>query len=485
MTDDTGLLQRYHERGDEAAFAELVQRNLDLVYAAALRHTGDRTRAADVTQAVFTDLARKAAALHRHPALVSWLYTSTRFCALKLLRTERRRQAREQEVFLMREDASSGPAPDWERLRPTLDAVLHELGERDREIVLLRYFRGLAFAEVAAALRINEGAARMRVERALEKMSRLLARRGIDSTAAALGVALAAQPALAAPAGLAATVTTAAFAGAAAGGTGAAAFATFLAMSKTPLIVAGVLVAALLATGVYEARANLALREKLAAANDDGLAGLRQQNQTLRASLAQLGAQNPELDQLNQARDRVALLKHRPEGVTDAGLHVPQNRGHATPADEIETALWAAIHSDFDTYTHLLTFSDDTPENRAAFMAQFSPAIRERYRTPEGIVAAGLHRVGDTRLPDNVAAIQVYEVVPDKVREQVKVRVWARMTSGRELGAEVPLALRSDGWADRPQSLTKPDTIAALQGRLDPATGDFVPPPPKTGAPRP
>jgi DNA-directed RNA polymerase specialized sigma24 family protein len=57
---DAHLLRTYAERGAEAAFAEIVARHTDLVYSAALRHVYSSDLARDVTQSVFTDLARKA-----------------------------------------------------------------------------------------------------------------------------------------------------------------------------------------------------------------------------------------------------------------------------------------------------------------------------------------------------------------------------------------------------------------------------------------
>src|SRR6185295_9056058 len=88
----------------------------------------------------------------------------------------------------------------------------------DRQAVLLRYFEGKSYADIGARLRLAENTARMRVERALEKLRDALGRRGLTSTTAGLAIALGNQAGVAAPAGLAASVTGAALAGTAAGG---------------------------------------------------------------------------------------------------------------------------------------------------------------------------------------------------------------------------------------------------------------------------
>jgi RNA polymerase sigma factor (sigma-70 family) len=214
MIDDAELLRRYHEDASEAAFAEVVRRHVDHVYSSALRLVGgDAHRAEDVAQMVFVSLARKSSKLTQHPVIAGWLYTATHHAAAQVVRGESRRRRREEEAHLMNEclkdDAATAEA-DWIRVRPVLDAALQALNERDRAAVVLRFFAQRPFADIGRALRVSEDAARMRVERAVEKLRTQLIRRGVSSSVGALVVALETQVITAAPASLAASITSAA-----------------------------------------------------------------------------------------------------------------------------------------------------------------------------------------------------------------------------------------------------------------------------------
>lgn len=234
MNDDATLLRRYVEDGSESAFTELVRARLDLVYGAALRRTGAPDLAADVAQQVFTALARQARSLCGHPALGAWLHTATRNAALNLMTAERRRKTRERAAFAPESVAATETPPDPERLRPLLDAAIDDLPEADRVAVVLRFLEHRSWAEVGAALRVSEDAARVRTARALDKLRTALAGRGITSTAAALGTTVAACAATVAPAGLANSLAVAALASAAGG---AGVFAPlFLAMNLKVLV---------------------------------------------------------------------------------------------------------------------------------------------------------------------------------------------------------------------------------------------------------
>ena len=250
--EDADLLRRFHFERSQGAFAELVRRHLDMVYATALRRVGgDRQLAEDVAQMVFSDLVRKAPSLAGRAQLGGWLYQSTRFAAAQVVRTERRRKIREEEAYVMNE-LHGTPATDWDRMRPVIDDAIDELDESDREMVVLRYFENCPLSTVGAKFALSPDAARMRVNRALEKLHVLLAKRGIASTAGALGSALVAQAEVLAPAGLANAVVTG-MAGSAAATAGAASVGKIAAMTGAK-IVAGSLIGSIgLALIVYRA----------------------------------------------------------------------------------------------------------------------------------------------------------------------------------------------------------------------------------------
>jgi RNA polymerase sigma factor (sigma-70 family) len=211
MNDDAKLLRRYVERCDQAAFAELVRRRINLVYSVAVRQCGGDTHLAeDVTQRVFADLARKARSLIGHTVLSGWMCQSARFAASDVVRAETRRRHREQESLVMNDRSDHVPATDISKVRPLLDQVLSELGDVDRDMIALRFLEQRSLTEIGSMMRLSPDAARKRVDRALEKVRSMLAQRGITSTAVAVTVALEQQGAIAAPS----TLTTATIAAA-------------------------------------------------------------------------------------------------------------------------------------------------------------------------------------------------------------------------------------------------------------------------------
>src|SRR6266404_245903 len=204
---DQELLRDYTERRSEAAFAGLVRRHLDLVYSAALRMVRDPHLAEDVTQSAFMMLAQNARQLAQRPVLSGWLHRTAQNLAVKTVRSDVRRRAREQEAVAMNELLSTEPDAVWEEIAPHLDNALGELSEPDRDALLLRYFQRQSAREMAQTLGTSEDAAQKRVSRAVERIRELFARRGVTVGASGLVVVLSANAVQAAPIGLSATIT--------------------------------------------------------------------------------------------------------------------------------------------------------------------------------------------------------------------------------------------------------------------------------------
>ena len=115
-SDDITRLKQYVE-GDESAFAVLVERYVHLVYSTALRQAGNPSQVEEITQAVFIILAQKAKSLGPRTILSGWLYQTARLAAANFLRSEIRRQKREQEAYM--ESLLTEPTPNlWQQIAP-------------------------------------------------------------------------------------------------------------------------------------------------------------------------------------------------------------------------------------------------------------------------------------------------------------------------------------------------------------------------------
>jgi uncharacterized protein (TIGR03435 family) len=210
--NDMELVREYARQASEAAFAELAQRHVNLVYSTAFRHVGIAAHAEEITQAVFIILARKAACLRPDTILEGWLHETARLTALSFMRGERRRQFREQEAYMQSALQESADTPAWNQLSPLLDEAISRLGRKDRDAVMLRFFKGKSIREAAVASNVSEAAAQKRVLRALEKLRKCFTKRGVALSTAAIAGAISANSIQAAPASLAKTATAVALA---------------------------------------------------------------------------------------------------------------------------------------------------------------------------------------------------------------------------------------------------------------------------------
>lgn len=204
MIHEAELLMEFARNGSEIAFATLVSRHINLVYSVALRQVHDAHLAEEITQAVFIILARKAASFDSTTILSGWLCRTTRNASANALTVQRRRQQREQQAY-MQSHLNEPEFHAWVEIEPLLDAAMEQLGEKDYSAVVLRFLEGRSFKEVSDALGTSEAGAKMRVNRALEKMRKYFTKRGPAFSTVIISGAISANSVHAAPINLAST----------------------------------------------------------------------------------------------------------------------------------------------------------------------------------------------------------------------------------------------------------------------------------------
>jgi RNA polymerase sigma factor (sigma-70 family) len=196
---DASLLQAFARYRSQDAFSTLVSRHCDWVYWAAVRMVHDPHLAEDVVQAVFLILSEKAGNVGRAP-LHRWLFKVTRYASSNAIRSRTRREKHERRAAMQTSETYQ-PETDrtWDEISPVLDDSIGRLKSKDRDAVLLHFYQQKEMPEVAAALGVSEGAAKVRIVRAMHKLRKILRRKSVLS-AADLSVVLAAHITRPAPA---------------------------------------------------------------------------------------------------------------------------------------------------------------------------------------------------------------------------------------------------------------------------------------------
>ncbi|MFT4640297.1 MAG: RNA polymerase sigma factor (sigma-70 family) [Verrucomicrobiales bacterium] len=188
---DTELLQSYTRHHDEDAFRALVERYSGLVMGTARRKTGDHRLAEEITLLVFTALATKASRLENHPCLGGWLH---RAASLESVRILRRESARSRKITAFAEHvAVDGDLPSespWDAVLPILDDGLNALSAKDREFLLMRFYRGFDFTAIGETLGKKATAAQRQGHRVLEKLGKFFDQHRVTVSVTALATML-------------------------------------------------------------------------------------------------------------------------------------------------------------------------------------------------------------------------------------------------------------------------------------------------------
>jgi RNA polymerase sigma factor (sigma-70 family) len=197
---DGERLAAFVERGDEAAFEEVVRRHEALVLSVCARVLGDAQDARDAAQAVFLALARKALRLDLGRPLGPWLHHVAFGVAANARKSREARRARERK-------AMERITPPTERdlsgdLRPLLDEEMDRLPDRYRRPLVLFHLEGRSLEEIASALRSSVGTVGAWLSRGRHLLRDRLVRRGVTALSVGTLVAFLAREAAACTVGL-------------------------------------------------------------------------------------------------------------------------------------------------------------------------------------------------------------------------------------------------------------------------------------------
>jgi RNA polymerase sigma factor (sigma-70 family) len=263
--------------------------------------------AEEITQAVFIILVRKADSLGGKTILPGWLCRTARYASANALTIQRRRQSREQEVHMQSilNEAENESAKTWNQIAPLLDGAMKQLGQKDHDALVLRFFEGKSFQEIGTAFGASENAAKKRVNYALEKLRRIFSKHGFSSTAAVIAAAISTNSVQAAPVALAKSVTAAAIA------KGATASVSTLTLMKGALkIMAWTKTQTVIVGAVFVGMATMSVMQHQAQTK------LREQNEALQGHNTQLQSDNGGLSKKVAQAERMAQLSTPPTQFT-------------------------------------------------------------------------------------------------------------------------------------------------------------------------
>ncbi len=174
--------------GDVNAFEELVLRYEKTVYNLALRMVSDRDDAFDMTQEAFIKAYNSLPSFRGDSKFSVWLYRITTNVCLDFLRSKSRRP----QVSLTAHDDEDGDVqldipdpvadPEGQLMKKlgmqSLEAGLRLLPDKQRQILVMRELGGMSYADIGAALSLEEGTVKSRIFRARKRLCAYLIKSG-------------------------------------------------------------------------------------------------------------------------------------------------------------------------------------------------------------------------------------------------------------------------------------------------------------------
>lgn len=160
--------------GDMGAFEEIYRITSGYVYTIALKVTGIREDAEEVTQDVFLSIHKNLKSFRFRSTFKTWIYRITTNKAINAYRKRSRERGKkipfDDEIAVEDVKAPGVSSLDEEHKKKLVSLMLEGLPVEQRACVILKDIEGLKYEEIARALKININTVRSRLKRAREKL---------------------------------------------------------------------------------------------------------------------------------------------------------------------------------------------------------------------------------------------------------------------------------------------------------------------------
>jgi RNA polymerase sigma-70 factor (ECF subfamily) len=160
-TSDENLMLEFC-KGSREAFGELFKRYKQPIFGYFCRRVAERASAEELTQETFLALYGAGARYEPRALFRTYLYA----IAMKILRTHRRKDSFRQAFWGSSEKVASASVQDATESNLWVRRAFEQLRVVDREVLLLREFEQLSYAEISDLLKLPINTVRSRLFRA-------------------------------------------------------------------------------------------------------------------------------------------------------------------------------------------------------------------------------------------------------------------------------------------------------------------------------
>lgn len=171
------FLMKAHREGDPSAFSDLVHRYHNPLFGYLMRMLHHRELAEDCLQETFLRVHKKGRTYRTGAKFKSWLFTIATRIAIDTLR-KNRRALETQSLDHTAPVEAPAASPDEEAVRSetreTIRAAVESLPPKQRAALILSYYQGHTYSEVADIMGCSLGTIKTHMSRALKKLATIL-----------------------------------------------------------------------------------------------------------------------------------------------------------------------------------------------------------------------------------------------------------------------------------------------------------------------